>query len=158
MQSVEPSPSRIAAFIDRTASAVGGIAIAIFTGIIVYVVICRYVFSFTPRWSEEIPRLLLVWVTFLGATSAFVRNSHLCAGLTDLMVAPGRLRNVLAALARLSILLFLAVLFWSGWKITMLTWSHETTVLSWPAGLVYLALPVCAVLSFIARIAMEFRK
>jgi TRAP-type C4-dicarboxylate transport system permease small subunit len=158
MQS-EPMPrSRIAAAIDRAAGTIGGLAIATFTAIIVYVVICRYIFSFTPRWSEEIPRLLLVWVTFIGAVSAFVRKTHLCAGLTDLMVAPGRLRDFFALLSRIAAFLFLAVVFWSGWKITVLTWSHETTVLSWPAGLVYLSLPVTAAFAFIALLAMELRK
>ncbi len=54
---------RISNAIDNVARAAGGLAIATFTAIIVYVVICRYALSFTPRWSEEIPRLLLVWVT-----------------------------------------------------------------------------------------------
>ncbi|EYR80261.1 MULTISPECIES: TRAP transporter small permease [unclassified Shinella] len=152
------NPPRIAAAIDRTAGAAGGLAIATFTGIIVYVVICRYAFSFTPRWSEEIPRLLLVWATFIGAISAFIRKTHLCAGLTDLIVAPGRFRVFLDRLARLASFLFLIVVFWSGWKMTSLTWSHETTVLSWPAGLVYLALPVTAVFAFVALLALELRK
>lgn len=40
----------------------------------------------------------------------------------------------------------------------MLTWSHETTVLSWPAGLVYLALPVTGAIAFVALVAAELRK
>ena len=158
MQDASIPRSRISTAIDKIAGAVGGLGIAIFTTIIVYVVFCRYALSFTPRWSEEIPRLLLVWVTFIGAVSAFVRNTHLCAGLTDLMVKPGRLRTFLALLARLATFLFLIVVFWSGWKITVLTWSHETTVLSWPSGLAYLALPVTAVDAFVALVAAELRK
>ncbi|WP_027998821.1 TRAP transporter small permease [Sinorhizobium arboris] len=158
MQDAPMPPSRIAGAIERAAGTIGGLAIAIFTAIIVYVVICRYAFAFTPRWSEEIPRLLLVWVTFIGAISAFVRKTHLCAGLTDLIVAQGRFRAILDLLARLAAFLFLIVVFWSGWKITALTWSHETTVMSWPAGLVYLALPVTAVFAFVALLAKELRK
>lgn len=158
MQDAPIPRSRISNAIDSVAGAVGGLFIATFTAIIVYVVVCRYAFSFTPRWSEEVPRLLLVWVTFIGAISAFVRNTHLCAGLTDLMIAPGRFRTFLALLARLASYLFLIVVFWSGWQITGLTWSHETTVLSWPAGLTYLALPVTAVAAFIALVAAELRR
>lgn len=156
---VKPLPqSQISNTIDRLASSIGGLAIAAFTCIIVYVVVCRYVFSFTPRWSEEIPRLLLVWVTFIGAISAFIRNTHLCAGLTDLLVSPGRFRSLLALAARVASLLFLIIVLWSGWKITGLTWSHETTVLSWPAGLAYLALPVTSSIALIALIAQGLRK
>ncbi len=158
MQDSSLPQSRIASAIDRLAGMVGGLAIATFTTIIVYVVVCRYAFSFTPRWSEEIPRLLLVWVTFIGAISAFIRNTHLCAGLTDLLVSPGRVRSLLGSLARVASFLFLIVVIWSGWKMTVLTWSHETTVLSWPAGLVYLALPVTAVLALIAVFAQGLRK
>lgn len=158
MQDAPISRSRISIVIDSVAGAVGGLFIAVFTAIIVYVVFCRYVLSFTPRWSEEIPRLLLVWVTFIGAVSAFVRNTHLCAGLTDLMIAPGRFRRFLALLARLATYLFLIVVFWSGWKITVLTWPHETTVMSWPSGLAYLALPVTAAAAFVALLAAELRK
>lgn len=158
MHNVSPSSSRIAGIIDRLAGISGGLAIAIFTAIIVYVVVCRYAFSFTPRWSEEIPRLLLVWVTFIGAISAFIRNTHLCAGLTDLMVSPGNSRRYIALLARAMSLLFLIVVFWSSWKITTLTWGHQTTVLSWPAGLVYLALPVTAFLALAALVAQGLRK
>ncbi|RDL47267.1 2,3-diketo-L-gulonate TRAP transporter small permease protein YiaM [Ensifer sp. M14] len=158
MQEAPIPRSRISNAIDNVAGALGSLAIATFTVIIVYVVICRYAFSFTPRWSEEIPRLLLVWVTFIGAISAFIRQTHLCAGLTDLLVSPGRLRTFLALLARLATFLFLIVIVWSGWKITVLTWSHQTTVLSWPAGLVYLALPVTAAITFVALLAVELRK
>lgn len=158
MQEAPIPRSRISNAIDNVAGALGSLAIATFTVIIVYVVICRYAFSFTPRWSEEIPRLLLVWVTFIGAISAFIRQTHLCAGLTDLLVSPGRLRTFLALLARLATFLFLIVIVWSGCKITVLTWSHQTTVLSWPAGLVYLALPVTAAITFVALLAVELRK
>ena len=109
MQDAPLLRSRITSAIDWAAGALGSLAVALFSTIIVYVVVCRYAFSFTPRWSEEIPRLLLVWVTFLGAVSAFVRNTHLCAGLTDLMVAPGRFRAFLALLARLASFLFLSM-------------------------------------------------
>lgn len=158
MQNAPIPRSRISNAIDSVAGVLGGLGIATFTAIIVYVVVCRYAFSFTPRWSEEVPRLLLVWVTFIGAVSAFIRNTHLCAGLTDLMVKPGRFRSFVALLARLASLLFLIVVFWSGWQITALTWSHETTVLSWPAGLSYLALPLTAVAAFVALVAAELRK
>jgi len=158
MQNASSQPPPISSAIDRLAGAVGGLAIAMFTAIIVYVVVCRYALSFTPRWSEEIPRLLLVWVTFIGAISAFIRNTHLCAGLTDLLISPGRFRSLLGFLARVASFLFLIVVLWSGWKITVLTWAHETTVLSWPAGLVYLALPVTAALTLVALVAQGLRK
>ncbi|CAD7036461.1 TRAP transporter small permease [Pseudorhizobium endolithicum] len=158
MQDASTRSSRIARTIDVAVTSVGALGVACFTTLIVYVVVCRYAFSFTPRWSEEIPRLLLVWVTFIGGISAFIRRTHLSAGLTDLLVKPGRLRTALTMLAAVCSAFFLIVLLWTGWKLTALTWSHETTALSWPVGLTYLALPVSAALSLIAILLVEWRK
>ena len=158
MQDAPVSKSRIAVTIDRWARNIGALGVATFTAMIVYVVICRYAFEFTPRWSEELPRLILVWVTFVGAISATVRNTHLCAGLTDLITMPIKIRCIIRKLSVVFTLVFFAVLIYSGAKLTMATWSHETTVLSWPAGLVYLALPVTALFSIIAMICSEIRK
>jgi TRAP-type C4-dicarboxylate transport system permease small subunit len=150
--------SRVARTIDQFARNIGAIGTVIFTAMIIYVVVCRYFLEFTPRWSEELPRLFLVWVTFIGAISATVRNSHLCAGLTNLVKMPSSVREAIRKLAVLSTLLFFGVLVVSGLELTMVTWSHETTVLSWPAGLVYLALPATSLLSILALICMELRK
>lgn len=158
MQDASTRSSRIARTIDVAVTSAGALGVACFTALIVYVVVCRYAFSFTPRWSEEVPRLLLVWVTFIGGISAFIRRTHLSAGLTDLLVKPGRFRTALAMLAAVCSALFLIVLLWTGWKLTVLTWSHETTALSWPVGLTYLALPVSAALSLITILLVEWRK
>ncbi|PWV99912.1 TRAP-type C4-dicarboxylate transport system permease small subunit [Hoeflea marina] len=149
---------RLGNALDYWAATCGGAAIAAFSAIIVYVVFARYVLSYTPRWSEELPRLLLVWVTFIGAISGFVRRSHLSAGITDLLVAPGRFRNAIAFLAMIATAAFLLVLLVTGWNLTMATWSHETTVLSLPVGLVYLALPVTACFSLVAVFVGGWRK
>ncbi|MGH6760907.1 MAG: TRAP transporter small permease [Phyllobacterium sp.] len=149
---------RFAAVLDRVAGSIGAILVALFSVMIVYVVFARYVLSYTPRWSEELPRLLLVWATFIGTISAFARKTHLCAGITDLIVKPGRFRDALAFCAMIATAAFLVILAFTGWKLALATWSHETTVLSLPAGLVYLALPVTSVLSLLALFLVGWRK
>ncbi|WP_323771937.1 TRAP transporter small permease [Antarctobacter sp.] len=134
---------RAATLIDRAARWSGAALVAAFAIMVVYVIISRYLFSSTPRWAEELPRLALVWLTFVGAISGFVRGSHFRAGLLDLVSLPPMLRRGLAVLAWLAIAVFLAVFIWTGWKLTQITWSHQTTALSLPAGIFYLSLPVC---------------
>lgn len=134
---------RGASGIDRAARWFGAALVAGFAAMVVYVVISRYLFSSTPRWAEELPRLALVWLTFVGAISGFVRGTHFRAGLLDLISLPENLRRGLGFLAWLASFVFLAVFFWTGWKLTQMTWSHETTALSLPVGLFYLSLPVC---------------
>jgi len=134
---------RAATVIDRAARWVGAALVAGFAAMVVYVVISRYLFSSTPRWAEELPRMALVWLTFVGAISGFVRGSHFRAGLLDLVTMPASLRRGFAVLAWLASFVFLAVFIWTGWKLTQITWSHQTTALSLPVGLFYLSLPVC---------------
>ncbi len=150
--SLEPWSLRAAILIDRAARWVGAALVATFAALVVYVVISRYLFSSTPRWAEELPRLALVWLTFVGAISGFVRGSHFRAGLLDLIAMPPMLRRGLAVLAWLASFVFLAVFIWTGWKLTEITWSHQTTALSLPVGLFYLSLPVCCGLALLGLV------
>ena len=143
---------RAATLIDRAARWFGAALVAGFAAMVVYVVISRYLFSSTPRWAEELPRLALVWLTFVGAISGFVRGSHFRAGLLDLIAMPPMLRRGLAVLAWLASFVFLAVFILTGWKLTAITWSHQTTALSLPVGLFYLSLPVCCGLALLGLI------
>ena len=139
----ESGSLRAAILIDRAARWVGAALVAWFAAMVVYVVISRYLFSSTPRRAEELPRMALVWLTFVGAISGFVRGTHFRAGLLDLVTMPAPLRRVFAVLAWLASFVFLAVFIWTGWKLTQITWAHQTTALSLPVGLFYLSLPVC---------------
>ncbi|MBW4961057.1 TRAP transporter small permease [Sulfitobacter sp. CW3] len=129
-------------YIDRAARWIGAVLVALFAVMVVYVVVSRYLFSSTPRWAEELPRLLLVWLTFVGAISGFVRGSHFRAGLLDLISLSTGLRRLFAVLAGLATATFLGVFLYTGARLVEITWSHTTTALSLPVGLFYLALPV----------------
>lgn len=142
----------MATVIDRGARWTGATLVAAFAVMVVYVVISRYLFSSTPRWAEELPRLALVWLTFVGAISGFVRASHFRAGLLDLLSIPDGIRRVIAVLAFAATAVFLAVLGWAGWKLTGITWGHQTTALSLPGGLFYLPLPLCCGLALVGLI------
>jgi len=42
-----------------------------------FTVFTRYVLNIVPSWSEEIPRYLLVWITYLGAALAIKFKEHI---------------------------------------------------------------------------------
>ena len=44
--------------------------------IIVFAVIARYVFGKAVSWTEEVPRYLLIWISFLGAAACVARREH----------------------------------------------------------------------------------
>lgn len=156
--SLSTQARKYAHFIDVTARWLGAALVAGFAGMVVYVVVSRYLFSSTPRWAEELPRLLLVWLTFVGAVSGFIRGSHFRAGLLDLIAMPAILRKSLAVAAGLAIFVFLAVFILTGARLTSITWSHETTALSLPVGVFYLSLPVCCGFALLGLILKGGRK
>jgi TRAP-type transport system small permease protein len=51
-------------------------ATAIFL-IIIATVITRYGFNYVLSWSEEVPRYLLIWVSFLGAAACVDLRDHI---------------------------------------------------------------------------------
>lgn len=133
--------------IERATLFVGSVGVAIFSATVIYTVTLRFVFNQTPYWAEELPRFLLVWVTFLGVVVATVRRSHLSAGILPLLVRDPTWRARFELLARVSILVFLAVMGWTGWQLSMMTWDSLTTALQIPMAWTYLALPVSAALA-----------
>ena len=42
-----------------------------------FTVFTRYIINYVPSWSEEIPRYLLVWITYLGAGLAIKFKEHI---------------------------------------------------------------------------------
>lgn len=54
-------------------------------------VFTRYILNFVPSWSEEVPRYLLVWITYLGAALAVNYKEHISLDIFfNLMPIRGR--------------------------------------------------------------------
>lgn len=51
-------------------------AAAIFA-IVIVTVVTRYGFNYVLSWSEEVPRYLLIWVSFLGAAACVDLRDHI---------------------------------------------------------------------------------
>jgi len=87
-------------------------AAAIFV-IAVLAVIARYVFGGAVSWSEEVPRYLLIWISFLGAAICVDRKEHIAFDILYSRL-PRRPRAVLRWAIDLLILAFGFVMFWWG--------------------------------------------
>ncbi len=81
--------------------------------IVVAAVVARYGFDRAVSWTEEVPRYLLIWISFLAAAVGVLRRDHV--GFDVLFNAlPGRLRRVLGVLLGLMILGFGWIVFRYG--------------------------------------------
>ncbi len=108
-------------------------------------VVTRYVFDFSLNWAEELSRYLMIWVAYLGAGLAMREGRHVAIEYVQGLL-PARFAPVARALVALIILAFLVVLAKLGIDIVQFAWRQRTPVLGWPQGVVYLAIPVGAVL------------
>lgn len=115
----------------------------VMSGSVFIQVLFRYCFHKPIYWSEELPRVMLVWLTFLGAGLAMKKQGHL--SITLLTNRLGRKTKLLVQIfANIITMIFLFVLIKGGIDITILTMPNRSAALQMPTGLVYLALPTGA--------------
>jgi TRAP-type C4-dicarboxylate transport system permease small subunit len=102
--------------LDRLVAALRIVIIVLAAGIFVVAigaVIGRYVFGGAVSWSEEVPRYLLIWISFLGAAICVDRKEHIAF---DVLFShlPAALQTPLRWVIDLLILAFGFVMFWWG--------------------------------------------
>ena len=105
--------------------------------------------GFDLAWSLEVTGFLLLWLTFLGCAAAMARRAHM--RVTEIVAAlfPSHWRRLLALLIDLAVAVLLIVLIVVGIDIARHTWAQQTTVLYWPVGLGYAAMPAGMTLTLI---------
>jgi TRAP-type C4-dicarboxylate transport system permease small subunit len=99
-------------------------------------------------WNTEFGEFTLVWATFLGGAAAARRGAHMCITELVAQVPPG-LQRLINIATRLGILAILGLLVVSGTAIVQRTMDQQMSVLYWPIGLQYLAMPVGSALTFL---------
>ncbi|NHH99990.1 TRAP transporter small permease [Oceanimonas sp. MB9] len=140
--------TRMASALSLVCHGLAAAGVATLATLVGYVVFMRWVLGQPPHWAEELPQLILLWSTLLGAVACSCHRSHLSAGLLPLLVRSARWLKVLTHIGDLLVLLMLLVITKAGWELAMLTMSQTTTALQIPAGISYLAVPVgCAAMA-----------
>jgi TRAP-type C4-dicarboxylate transport system permease small subunit len=119
---------------------------AVMVVLVVVNVVCRYGFSFSLVWAEEVSQYLMVWVCFLGAGLALREGRHVAVEMLQDYLAPGARRGL-----RWGVLLtVLAFLGFTGVLGVMFAWfarDMETPVLNISMAVPYAAVPIGAFLT-----------
>ena len=115
-----------------------GFGMAMVTGVQVF---SRYVLNHSLFWSEEVGRICLVWISFLGASAAYKRRAHI--GI-DFVVArlPHNTQHLVAILVLLLSLVFFAVLIVYGSVFAFFIAGQKTAALGLPLAFPYLVIPL----------------
>lgn len=100
-------------------------------------VVARYLLGESMPWSEELTRLLFVWLVLIGAT----RTAHLRIDFVPNMLAPRARRALEVAIAALSVGL-LGLLIWKGFGLIRLTIYDRYTALDLSLQYLYWSLIV----------------
>ena len=147
---------RFSLIVATACRAVAAVLSAVMAVLITYVVYERFLHGSTPHWAEELPRMVMVWATFLGGVVCSFDRSHLMAGMLPFVVHN---RRVLKAVERLNHLLIgcgMAALGWAGWELSLITMDQLLPAMPVSAGMVYLALPVGCALTVLVHLAQMF--
>jgi TRAP-type C4-dicarboxylate transport system permease small subunit len=115
------------------------------TGVILYAVVARYFFNASPAWSDEVPRVLFLWGTYIGIALAAKRGQSLKVTFV-LDRLPPLARLWLEMFMHASIFVMLAFLLW--YNIPVIELGRQTKMLAtqWPDSVRFWPLSVGCVL------------
>jgi len=111
-------------------------------------VISRYVFKSPLFWTEETARYLLVWISFLGATTALKRNMHVAVNFL-LNLFPEKTKSKIGLLGKIFILVFLAYTIRGGIILSRINLHQLSPALRIPMFWPYMVIPLSATIMFI---------
>ncbi len=145
-------------YLDPLRAAVRAVVVLLFAAIVVVVfaqVVSRFVFNAPFSWSEELARYLQVWLILLGSAACVRRGLHLTVDYAVHSLEPRRQRDV-RLLALAGVIFFLGVVVVSGIALISATANQTTPALEIPIRVVYLALPIGALLMLIEALALGY--
>lgn len=117
--------------------------------------------GFDLAWSLEVTAFLLLWLTFLGCAAAMARGAHMRVSEIVEHLLSVRLQFFLTLLINLVIGGLLISLIYYGSIISSHTWAQKTTVLYWPVGVLYAALPIgmlCTLIFHVFNVTEDIRR
>jgi TRAP-type C4-dicarboxylate transport system permease small subunit len=118
-------------------------------------VLSRFIFHFAIPWGAEVSQTLLVWMTFIGVATAYLKNEHVSVEIfADCL--PKRAQAFMRRLNIIIIVVFLVCGTWSGALVVKKTWRSFTASLQIPSGVMYLALPIGFALTAVYAIWILF--
>jgi TRAP-type C4-dicarboxylate transport system permease small subunit len=126
---------RLAAVLARLPDVVAAALLAIVTLLVSAQVLVRYALGGSLVWSEELTRLLFVWMVLVAATTAAPMRVDL---LVD--VLPPRLRALIRLLGEAVVLALILLLIYGAWGMMDLTQFDTYTALGISVRWLYLAL------------------
>jgi TRAP-type transport system small permease protein len=137
-----------------------GLAIALFIAILVLVnfqILCRFVLSISVPWTEEVSRLIFIWLAYLGAAIGLREGTLIVIDTLPQVIGPGPRRWLSIAVRAVS-LVVIVFLFAASIPLVRSVWPTTLATVDWISnGWAYLAFTVSFALMAIYAVAPMFR-
>lgn len=108
----------------------------------------RYVMNAPLSWTEQVSRIMFVWVTFLGAAVLYRQRLHITIDMFIQML-PNALRKLMYWVVELSVLAFIVVFLIYGYRLSVTTLGQTFGALDITPATFYFAAPVSAALMIV---------
>jgi len=126
------------------------------TGVILYAVVARYFFNAAPSWSDEVPRVIFLWVTYLAVAVGVKRGQSLRVTFL-LEQIPPLARVWLEMFMHASIFVMLAFLVWHNIPVIELGRQTRMLATQWSDAVRYWPLSVGCALIALYQIRLVLR-
>lgn len=118
----------------------GVMAVAVFVNVVL-----RYGFGSGVAASEELSRLLFVWMVFIGAAAAYPRGEHMAfTSLVGMLENKPGAMAVMTAVIRLLVITACVMLGWGAWQQVAVGFDSHSVVLGYPVALLPLPALLCS--------------
>lgn len=145
---------RIKSIVERLLLGLIASLLAIMVVLMLWQVFTRYVLSTPALFTEETLRFMMIWTALLGTAYCFGTQKHLALELLPSMCPP-RARRLLGIVNALITIGFAVItMFFGGLRASNSAMEQYSPIMQIPIGLVYLVLPISAVL-IVVLLAIE---
>jgi TRAP-type C4-dicarboxylate transport system permease small subunit len=130
--------------LQQLANVAMGACLAVMALAVFVNVVLRYGFGSGVPASEELSRLLFVWMVFIGATAAYPLGEHMAfTSLVGLLQKKPALMAVAAVVIRLLVVLACVLVARGAWQQVVVGLDSHSVVLGYPTALLPLPAFLC---------------
>jgi TRAP-type C4-dicarboxylate transport system permease small subunit len=152
----ELDPEHTPAITGRFSRALAVASTVLLFGILATVllqVVMRYVFNSPLTWTDEVTRLQLVWLAFVGAVLAYRLGKDIAVDAVEQFAKKRHvtwLAGSAAAVIETTVLLVALTFTVAGWQLAVATVDRVTPALGIPVATFYAVVPLAGVLLLVS--------